>query len=115
MPERRQRLAGEIQDVVAAVLAGLSDPRLGFASVVRVEVSRDLAVADVSVSVLGDEAVWASSAKALASATSLVRRKVAERVQLRKAPEVRWRMDSSLVNSQRIDHLLGEIRRQDRS
>lgn len=114
MPERRQRLAAEIQDVVAAVLAGLSDPRLGFASVVRVEVSRDLAVADVYVSVLGEAEVWASSAKALASATSLTRRRVAERLQLRKAPELRWKMDPSLANSQRIDHLLGEIHRRER-
>ncbi len=112
MPERRQRLAAEIQDVVAACLGTLSDPRLGFVSVVRVEVSRDLAVADIYVSVLGDDEAWTSSAKALKSATSLVRRKVAERVQLRKAPDVRWKMDPSLVNSQRIDHLLSEIHRQ---
>lgn len=113
MPERRQRLAAEIQDVVAACLGTLSDPRLGFVSVVRTEVSRDLAVADVYVSVLGDEEAWASSAKALRSATSLIRRKVAERVQLRKAPEVRWKMDPSLLNSQRIDRLLSEIHRRE--
>ncbi len=56
MKRRVNRLAGEIRDEVARMMASdLKDPRVGFVTVTRVDLTDDLRYARVYVGVLGED------------------------------------------------------------
>lgn len=109
--QRVQRVAEAIKEEVSELLhSELKDPRIGFASVVKVDVSRDLRHARVYVSVLGDDARQKESLKGLTSALGFVRSEVARRLQLRFAPELEFRLDDSIEHGVRIAKLLNDVR-----
>lgn len=115
MKVRRDRVAEEVRDAVATAIAAMKDPRLGFVSVLRVEMSPDLSHATVYVSRYGDKAAVSASEAALSAATGYVRTSVGKAVRLRHTPEIHWTFDDSLVYSQRIDSILRDIRKGDES
>lgn len=88
----------------------LKDPRLGFITVTQVRVSPDLRLAQISYSVLGKEEDYQKSRQAMESATGFVRKLIAERLQLRFAPEIIFREDRSQEYSIRIQEILEEIK-----
>jgi len=57
----------------------LSDPRLGFVTVMRVEITQDLHTAKVFVSIIGDRHVAGQSMQALESAKKFLRRRTRSR------------------------------------
>ena len=86
--QRAVRVGDQMRDILAELLRDeVKDPRIGFVSIVRVEVSNDLRHAKIFVSVLGNEQQKKESMKGLASATGFLRSEVAKRLQLRHAPE----------------------------
>jgi len=89
----------------------LKDPRLGFVTITRVEMSKDLRNAKVFFSVLGKEEDHAKTQEAIDSALGFIRRLVAERINLRFAPEIIFREDRSSEYSVRIQELLDEVKK----
>jgi ribosome-binding factor A len=109
---RHERIAGEIQQEIGAMLAGeLKDPRLaGLATVTEVRVSPDLKQARVHVSVVGDEAEKAAVLKGLTAAAGFIRHELSERLQMRRAPEVAFVLDRSEEYGQRIEELIRQTK-----
>ena len=73
----------------------LRDPRLGFATVMDVVMSRDLRHARVYVSILGDTEAGLKSAEALRSARGYLRRELGHALALRFVPELDFHVDSA--------------------
>src|SRR5215469_4127402 len=93
-PYRHDRLADQIRTEVAGIVESeLKDPRIGFVTVTRVDLSADRSHARVLVSVLGDEEACAQSLAGLTSAAGYVRHEVTQRLHLRRAPEVVFVLD----------------------
>src|SRR3989338_2443379 len=88
----------------------LKDPRLGFVTVTRVEMTPDLRLAKIYFSVLGKEEDYKKTKEALDSALGFVRRLIAERINLRIAPEIMFFDDRSSEYSVRIQEVLNEIK-----
>ena len=109
---RHERIAGEMQQEIGSMLAGeLKDPRLTPVGVVtEVRVSPDLKQAKVYVSVAGDEAEQASALKALTAASGFIRHELAERLQLRRTPELFFAIDRSEEYGRRIDDLIRQTK-----
>ena len=108
MTRRRERLGGEIRDEVARMVASeMKDPRLGFITVTRVELTPDLRYARVYVGVLGEDASGASLA-ALKKASGFVRREIGRRLRVRFAPEIDFRYDPGLDATDRVARVLAE-------
>jgi ribosome-binding factor A len=109
---RHERIAGEILQEITVMLAGeLKDPRLAvLATVTEVRVTPDLKQARVYVSVIGDQAEKASTLKGLVSASGFIRHQLSERLQIRRAPEVIFVLDSSEEYAQRIEALLRDTK-----
>jgi ribosome-binding factor A len=106
---RPERLAQEIREEVARMVASeLKDPRLGFVTVIRVELARDLRYARVHVGVLGSEAEREKSLTALRSAAGFVRRELGRRLRIHHSPEVDFRYDKGLEATDRVARLLQE-------
>ena len=66
--------------------------------------------ARVFVSVLGDEAQWAGSLRALFSARGFIRNWLRQHLDLRVTPELDFRPDSSMEHAARIQELLKQLR-----
>lgn len=109
---RREKVQEAIQKEVSDILQNeLKDPRLGFVTITGVEVTADLRYAKVFYSVLGKEEDAAKTRAALDSALGFIRSLVAERIQLRFAPEISFRQDKSSEYSTRIQQVLDEIQK----
>jgi ribosome-binding factor A len=97
-----------MRDEVARMLASeMKDPRLGFITVTRVDLTSDLRYARVYVGALGEDADGPSLV-ALKKASGFVRRELGRRLRLRFAPEIDFRYDPGLEATERVARVLAE-------
>jgi ribosome-binding factor A len=112
--KRLERVNQLIKEEVSAVLQReLKDPRLGFVTVTDVETSKDLRVAKVFVSVLGDDKQWTASMAALDSARGFIRSWLRQNLDLRVTPELAFRPDRSMEHAAKIQSLLKKVQPED--
>jgi ribosome-binding factor A len=108
---RHDRVADQIRCEVAEIIeVELKDPRIGFVTVTRVDLSPDLSHVRVLVSVLGDEQARDQSLAGLNSAGGYLRHEVTRRLRLRRVPEIAFVFDRGTEEAARIEELLGKIR-----
>lgn len=108
---RAERLADQIREEVAEMIAGeLNDPRIGFATVTRVELSSDLRHARILVSVMGGDEEQQRTMEGLASAAGYVRHAIGRRLRLRRAPELVFVLDRGLEAGLKIESLLQQLK-----
>jgi bifunctional oligoribonuclease and PAP phosphatase NrnA len=108
---RGQRVGELLRQEIAGMLTkGLKDPRIGFVSVMSVEMSKDLHYATVNVSLYGSEKERKSSLIALQNSAGWVRREIGRNVRLRFTPEIRFRTDATLDNVYALEKVFDEIR-----
>jgi len=107
---RTERLAEEIREEVALLIASeLKDPRIGFVTVTRVEVTPDLRTARIYVGVLGTEKQRTTSLAGLKQGAGFLRRALGRTLRLRYTPELLFLYDEGLEASDRVAKLLAEI------
>ena len=110
MSQRTDRLDSQIrQELMDLLQREMKDPRLGFATITRVETARDLGHARVWVSVLGTDLERERSMGALRVATPWLRRKLGERLSLRHVPELTIRQDDSIESGDRVLRIIQEL------
>jgi ribosome-binding factor A len=113
--KRLDRVNQLIKEEISLVLhRELRDPRLGFVSVTEVDTSPDLRLAKVYVSVLGPEAQWAGSLRALESARGFIWSWLRRTLDLRVTPELSFRADRSMEHAARMQALLAALERERR-
>jgi ribosome-binding factor A len=107
---RLQRIADRIQRELADMLIReISDPRLEQIFVTDVKVDRDLAYADVYVSAVEGAERAPEILAGLESASGFMRHALAERIELRTFPRLRFHWDPTPENADRIEKLLASI------
>jgi ribosome-binding factor A len=111
MGNRPERVGEAIRDELAVLLAReVHDPGVGFITLTQVKVSPDLQLARVYYTSMGDETALKETAKALGRATPFLRRQVAQRLRLRKAPELQFFYDQSIAHHARIEQILQDLK-----
>ncbi len=107
----RQEKLGELIAVELSDLlrTRLKDPRIGFASITRVEVSGDLRYAKVFVSVMGTTDEQEESMKGLRHAAGFLRHELASRLTLRYMPELAFKLDTSIEQGAHVLELIRQI------
>lgn len=106
---RRERLAGRIKHEISEILIHeLQDPRMGFMTVVGVELSRDMREAIVKVSILGDEKQQSVTINAIKHARGYAQRLLAGKLQGRYVPSISFELDDSLKRSVKLSKTLRE-------
>ena len=111
---RTERLSEQIKAEASHVLArDVHDPGVGFITITRVRVSPDLQVAHIYYTGLGDATAQRSTEKALVRVTPFVRRQLAQRLRLRRVPEIAFVFDKSIAHQARVEELLREIHAND--
>ena len=111
MNDRRQRQVAELihQEISLLILRQVRDPRLGSVTVTGVEVTPDLRLAHIYVSVMGGDYEEAQALVGLKSATGFFRHELGSALSLRFIPELSFRLDKSLEQGLRIDQLLDSL------
>ncbi len=106
---RQQKVAELLHEELSMLIHQAADPRLGLVTVTDVEVTPDLRLAHVYVSVMGDEDEVQQSLAGLRHAAGFLRRELGVSMSLRYLPELNFRLDESLERGLRIEQLLSSL------
>ena len=108
---RPDRVGEAIRDELSQLLAkDVHDPGIGFITLTKVSVSPDLQLARVYYTSMGDEKARRETEKALGRALPFLRRQIAQRVRLRRVPELEFFFDKSVAQQDRIEQILQELK-----
>ena len=126
MSSRAQRVADQMQREIATLIQmEVNDPRVGMVSITAVDVSKDLAYANIYVTVLNslsnngqadfdtlsepgdlDKLEVAENIKALNKAAGFLRSLLAKRLRLRVVPKLKFHYDASVERGQQLSKLI---------
>ncbi len=108
---RNARVSSQMQKELSLILQrDIDDPRLGFITINEVDVTKDLAVAKVYVTVLNvDEQGKRANVKLLNELAPVIRHELAKRMRLRHISELRFYYDDSFDTGMRVAELLSDV------
>lgn len=110
IPDRMKRVNEACREALGEIVQReVKDPRISFVTVTRVEVSHDLRVAHVWLSILGSRDETDAAMAALQRARGFMRRELGRRVRLRYTPELLLHRDTGAEASQRVQEMLHEL------
>jgi len=107
MAEQVKRIVGEILE------QGAKDPRIGFVSVMGVEMSGDLKSARVYISIYGEEPEVEKTMSGIQSARSYIQRELGDRLSARYTPRISFHLDRSIAYGERIDRVIEKLHREE--
>ncbi|MEW6095968.1 MAG: 30S ribosome-binding factor RbfA [bacterium] len=100
-------IKSEISDIINRKI---KDPRVGFVTITSVEVSKDLRVAKVFVSVYGDDETKKKTLDGLMSASVFVHNELRRRLRIKIIPEIVFKIDTSIEYGLHISKLIDELK-----
>jgi ribosome-binding factor A len=107
---RTNRVGEEFREVLAEEILKLKDPRVGFVTVTRTDMTPDLRSVRVHIGVLGDAHQRTRTLQGLAQAAGFIRRELGRRLRIRHTPEVSFQYDEGLDATDRVAQLLDQVR-----
>jgi ribosome-binding factor A len=106
---RLARVREVIREVASeTILFELKDPRVKGVTVTRAEVTSDLQHAKVYVSIMGSASEQTLCLHGLRHAAGFIQAKLADRLQTRYTPTVRFELDKGVKNSIEVSRLISE-------
>ena len=111
MTRRVDRINGLLRQEISQVLARqIKDPRLdGVITITEVQTSGDLRNALVLVSVMGDDEAKRNALEGIRSAAAFLRRELRDRLVLRYTPFLRFALDDSIEEADRVLQIMDRI------
>lgn len=92
-----------------AILTQVRDPRVKGVTVTRVEMAPDMRNATVHVSVMGSPAQEQLALRGLANSAGFLQAQIADRIETRYTPRLRFELDGGVKKSIEIARMLGEV------
>jgi ribosome-binding factor A len=110
---RLQRIADRIREELSQlVLTKVNDPRLSGISITDAKVDRELAFADVFVSAVEGQSRSQEVLAGLEHASGFLRKALAERIELRVFPRLRFHWDPTPERAEHIEQILASLRQE---
>jgi ribosome-binding factor A len=107
---RSARVEEAIKEEISYIVQNqLKDPRIGFVTVTRVEVTPDLRNAVIYFSVLGTHEEQENALRGLESSKGLMRALLGKRLRLKFIPTLSLKLDRGAEESEKISRLLHKI------
>ncbi len=107
---RLRRISDRIREILSEMIVReVNDPRLSGISITDVKVDRELAYADVFVSAVEGKERSAEVLEGLQHASGFLRHELANRVDLRVFPRLRFHWDPTPENADHIERLLAAL------
>ncbi|MBU0899614.1 30S ribosome-binding factor RbfA [bacterium] len=103
--QRHLRVAELIKEEISTLIVTkkIKDPRIGFATVTKVKLSKDLKNCDVFISIYGNEEEIKRTLEGLSQAKGFIKGQIAKNLNLRCIPFINFKHDLSIEYS---DHIL---------
>ena len=112
----RGRLGEALREEIETLVEGeLGDPRIGLVRVTGVHLAEDGRSAQVLVDIEGDDDEADRSLAGLDAARAYIRHELADRLRLRRAPELLFRLDRSEREKARVEELLERTKRRSKA
>jgi ribosome-binding factor A len=92
-----------------AILTQVRDPRVQDVTVTGVEMAPDMRSAKVTVSIMGSPAKQELALRGLSNSAGFLQAKIAERIDTRYIPKLRFEMDQGVKHSLEIARVLGDV------
>ena len=116
LKHHRGRVGEALREEIETLVEGeLADPRIGLVSVTAVHVADDGKSAEVWVNVEGDDAEADRSLEGLEAAKEYIRHELVERLRIRRAPELYFRLDRAEQDKARVEELLGRAKKRNKA
>jgi len=110
---RPGRVANAIRREISNIIQeDLKDPRIGFTTITKVEVTPDLRNAKVYYTVFGEGKKRKSTEIALKNATGFIKGLIGDRLRLKFTPEIIFKVDKSHEYREKIDKILERIHKE---
>jgi ribosome-binding factor A len=104
-----ERLNHTYQEVISSILMKeVKDQDIKFVTITDVDITNDLSFAKIYYTVLDREKIT-STQEALEKAAPFIRSKLAQEVDIRHTPELRFIYDKSIAYGEHIDELIDKI------
>ena len=111
MSRRTDRLGELFREEISKLLQkGLMDPRVGFATINRVDITEDLSYAKVLVSVMGTDKEKTSTIIGLRNSSGFIRQFLGKGIKIRKIPELQFVLDENLDHAMHIQDILSDLK-----
>lgn len=108
---RSDRVCGHIQRALSDILLKkIKDPRLEFATITNVKMSRDLRIARIYFTTTGNKKSAEEALEGFKSAIGYVKRTLAGQLGLRYMPELKFFYDESFDYGSHIDKILKDVK-----
>jgi len=105
--DRERRLGEQLRREIAVMLQrDVRDPRVGFPTPTKVDVTSDLSYATVHVMLNGEPSERTQQMEGLERVAPYLRRRLGEMLHIRKVPELRFVEDRASEATRRIEELL---------
>ena len=112
--KRSERVKEQMLKVINEVIKQeVKDPRIGFVTITRLELTENLRFARVYVSVMGSDDERSKSFKGIKSATSFIRSRLGKNMRIKKVPELNFVLDHGQEDSDRINRLMHQLESED--
>jgi len=110
LPYKRSQRVSDLlrQEIANIIIYRLKDPRVGFLTVTGVDVTDDIKIARVYVSILKEDEKKATL-EVLNSAKSFIRSELSKSLRMKFIPSIEFRLDTSIEYGNRIEKLLKDI------
>ena len=116
LKHHRGRVGEALREEIETLVEGeLADPRIGLVSVTAVHVADDGRSAEVWVNVEGDDTEADRSIQGLEAAHEFIRHELVERLRIRRAPELYFRLDRAEKDKARVEQLLERAKKRNKA
>jgi ribosome-binding factor A len=109
LPYKRSKRVSDLlrKEIADIIMYKLKDPRIGFVTVTGVDVTDDIKIARVYISILKDDE-RKTTIDILNSAKSFIRSELSKRLRMKFIPSIEFRLDTSIEYGNKIERLLKE-------
>ena len=108
--KRSQRIQELLHEEISKLVqSGLKDPRIGFTTITKVEVSDNLKHAKIFFSVMGTEQEKTDTLDGLINAKGFIRNTLGKNLYLRYLPELDFRRDDNADHVEKISRILNGL------
>jgi len=110
---RMDKINEEIRHQVSLILQrDINDPRIGFVTITRADVSPDLKSAKIYFTTIEKDKSFDDTVRGLERSTGFIRKLIAQRVRMKFAPEIRFIYDEAEKKNNRIEEILDIIHKE---
>ncbi|MFH1778636.1 MAG: 30S ribosome-binding factor RbfA [Candidatus Omnitrophota bacterium] len=110
---RAEKIANEMREYISTIVhEELKDPRIGFVTITRIEVTADIRNAKVFFSVLGGKEEKERAMEGLNSAVGFMRKLLGTRMRTKFTPELIFKLDESTEYRLHLNEIFDKINKE---